>query len=444
MRGRSKWYIGGACFLLSLFFIFPVLAYWVISSFVLPPTRLKSLLITEMAKYVKGEFDCHSVELTYWETWPLAGIAIIGGSYSAPADTLFPEKPKLKVEFDKLLVRVNAMDYWQKGLITLKELSLECPDLYVRLGDNQPFDLLYEDRIPQKSPVGSLFEDLRMEIRQLALEDGHWVVENIEQKTRLDCIGMRLALSGMLISDNGRLALSCACDSSRLQTGGNLLRNDSPVSLECLFHADWQKRLVRVESAKLLIRNLPFELSGSFRQESSKRLWMDASLNLSASDLEELLTYVPEPYASKFQSYTLKGNTALATTFMMDAVYYLSFCKSATNPIDSQNIRHEQDFFVLQGFYETEGGDPEEVYCGLKRRQKKQFKRNKKEYTRLSDHIGLIPLVMVSPADTLLIAGGSEERRRFMDVVISQFDREYLDALIRYNNPWHNKNYYRM
>ena len=91
MRGRSKWYIGGACFLLSLFFIFPVLAYWVISSFVLPPTRLKSLLITEMAKYVKGEFDCHSVG-TYLlgKLGPLAGIAIIGGSYSAPADTLFP------------------------------------------------------------------------------------------------------------------------------------------------------------------------------------------------------------------------------------------------------------------------------------------------------------------------------------------------------------------
>lgn len=95
---------------------------------------------------------------------------------------------------------------------------------------------------------------------------------------------------------------------------------------------------------------------------------------------------------------------------------------------------------MLQGFYETDGGDPEEVYCGLKRRQKKQFKRNKKEYTRLSDHIGLIPLVMVSPADTLLIAGGSEERRRFMDVVISQFDREYLDALIRYNKALMQRN----
>lgn len=134
------------------------------------------------------------------------------------------------------------------------------------------------------------------------------------------------------------------------------------------------------------------------------------------------------------------GKNGMGKTNLMDAVYYLSFCKSATNPIDSQNIRHEQDFFVLQGFYETDGGDPEEVYCGLKRRQKKQFKRNKKEYTRLSDHIGLIPLVMVSPADTLLIAGGSEERRRFMDVVISQFDREYLDALIRYNKALMQRN----
>lgn len=134
------------------------------------------------------------------------------------------------------------------------------------------------------------------------------------------------------------------------------------------------------------------------------------------------------------------GRNGMGKTNLMDAVYYLSFCKSATNPIDSQNICHDQDFFVVQGFYETDDGDPEEVYCGLKRRQKKQFKRNKKEYTRLSDHIGLIPLVMVSPADSLLIAGGSEERRHFMDVVISQFDREYLDALIRYNKALLQRN----
>ena len=134
------------------------------------------------------------------------------------------------------------------------------------------------------------------------------------------------------------------------------------------------------------------------------------------------------------------GRNGMGKTNLMDAVYYLSFCKSATNPIDSQNICHDQDFFVVQGFYETDDGDPEEVYCGLKRRQKKQFKRNKKEYTRLSDHIGLIPLVMVSPADSLLIGGGSEERRRFMDVVISQFDREYLDALIRYNKALLQRN----
>lgn len=134
------------------------------------------------------------------------------------------------------------------------------------------------------------------------------------------------------------------------------------------------------------------------------------------------------------------GQNGMGKTNLLDAIYFLSFCKSAGNPIDSQNIRHEADFFVIQGFYEEQDGAPEEIYCGMKRRQKKQFKRNKKEYTRLSDHIGFLPLVMVSPADNELISGGSEERRRFMDVVISQYDKEYLDALIRYNKALLQRN----
>ena len=134
------------------------------------------------------------------------------------------------------------------------------------------------------------------------------------------------------------------------------------------------------------------------------------------------------------------GQNGMGKTNLLDAVYFLSFCKSAGNPIDSQNICHDADFFVIQGFYEAADGTPEEIYCGMKRRQKKQFKRNKKEYTRLSDHIGFLPLVMVSPADSELIAGGSDERRRFMDVVISQYDKEYLDALIRHNKALVQRN----
>lgn len=134
------------------------------------------------------------------------------------------------------------------------------------------------------------------------------------------------------------------------------------------------------------------------------------------------------------------GRNGMGKTNLLDAVYFLSFCKSSGNPIDSQNIRHDQDFFVIQGFYETEEGAPEEIYCGMKRRSKKQFKRNKKEYERFSDHIGFLPLVMVSPADSDLIAGGSDERRRFMDIVISQYDKEYLNALIRYNKALAQRN----
>ncbi|MDR1004620.1 MAG: DNA replication and repair protein RecF [Prevotellaceae bacterium] len=134
------------------------------------------------------------------------------------------------------------------------------------------------------------------------------------------------------------------------------------------------------------------------------------------------------------------GQNGMGKTNLLDAIYFLSFCKSAGNPIDSQNIRHDGEFFVIQGFYETAVGTREEIYCGMKRRQKKQFKRNKKEYSRLSDHIGFIPLVMVSPSDSELIAGGSDERRRLMDVVISQNDKAYLEALIRYNKALMQRN----
>ncbi|MGQ0829772.1 MAG: DNA replication/repair protein RecF [Bacteroidota bacterium] len=135
----------------------------------------------------------------------------------------------------------------------------------------------------------------------------------------------------------------------------------------------------------------------------------------------------------------LTGNNGEGKTNILDAIHYLSFCKSFFNPIDSQNILHNAPFFLIQGFFDVNGNE-EEVYCGLKRNQKKQFKRNKKEYQRLAEHIGLLPLVMISPADSELITEGSESRRKFIDSVIAQFDREYLENLIQYNKVLSQRN----
>jgi len=135
----------------------------------------------------------------------------------------------------------------------------------------------------------------------------------------------------------------------------------------------------------------------------------------------------------------LTGNNGEGKTNILDAIHYLSFCKSFFNPIDSQNILHESPFFLIQGVFE--GSEQEDdIYCGLKRNQKKQFKRNKKEYSRLADHIGLYPLVMISPADSELITEGSESRRKFIDSVIAQFDRDYLENLISYNKVLSQRN----
>jgi len=126
------------------------------------------------------------------------------------------------------------------------------------------------------------------------------------------------------------------------------------------------------------------------------------------------------------------GNNGMGKTNLLDAVYYLSFCKSFFSTSEQLNIKHKEAFMLIEASYERLNS-VEKIYCGIKRGQKKIFKRNTKDYKKLSEHIGLLPIVMVSPADVRLIVDGSEERRKFMDGVISQYDRLYLDSLIRYN-----------
>lgn len=133
------------------------------------------------------------------------------------------------------------------------------------------------------------------------------------------------------------------------------------------------------------------------------------------------------------------GNNGMGKTNLLDAIYYMSFCKSFNNVNDSQAITHGEEYFMLKGMYEL-NGMPEDIQCGYKSKSKKSFKRGGKEYKRLSDHIGLLPIVMLTPSDSILLNGGSDERRRFMDMVISQFNKPYLNALIRYNGALQQRN----
>ena len=132
------------------------------------------------------------------------------------------------------------------------------------------------------------------------------------------------------------------------------------------------------------------------------------------------------------------GLNGQGKTNVLDAIFLLSFTKSAFTSQDSLNITHGEELALVQGTYLVESQKSKEesnftISCGLRKGVKKQFRKDKKDYQRLIDHIGLIPLVMISPSDQQLIDEGSDERRRFMDVVISQLDRKYLDCLTKYN-----------
>ena len=135
----------------------------------------------------------------------------------------------------------------------------------------------------------------------------------------------------------------------------------------------------------------------------------------------------------------LVGCNAMGKTNLLDAIYYLSFCKAHNALPDSQVISHGEEFFMLNGRYEL-NGQPEEIRCGYRLKSRKSFRRGGKEYQRLADHIGLLPIVLLTPADSDLIKGPSDERRRLMDMCISQFDKPYLDALIRYNTALQQRN----
>ncbi|WP_373073290.1 DNA replication/repair protein RecF [Zeaxanthinibacter enoshimensis] len=142
-------------------------------------------------------------------------------------------------------------------------------------------------------------------------------------------------------------------------------------------------------------------------------------------------------FDSKINAFV--GANGIGKTNVLDAVYHLCFGKSYFNPISSQNIRHGEDFFMIEGIFQKEERE-ERIICSLKKGNKKVIKRNGKAYERFSDHIGLLPLVMISPADRDLIIEGSETRRKFMDGVIAQSDKDYLQALIHYNKVLMQRN----
>lgn len=133
------------------------------------------------------------------------------------------------------------------------------------------------------------------------------------------------------------------------------------------------------------------------------------------------------------------GQNGVGKTNVLDAVHYLALTKSYLNYSDAQNIHFDENFFSLEGVFDKNENE-EVIFCGVQREKGKVFKRNAKTYDRISDHVGLFPVVMISPYDLDLIKEGSEVRRKFIDNIISQSNKEYLQNLIRYNRVLSQRN----
>jgi DNA replication and repair protein RecF len=159
-----------------------------------------------------------------------------------------------------------------------------------------------------------------------------------------------------------------------------------------------------------------------------KRLSLTNFKNYSQAELE---------FSPKINCFV--GNNGVGKTNILDAIHYLSLTKSFFNNIDSISIRNDEDFFIIQGMF-VKDGEEDNIFCSFHRQKNKMLKRNGKEYERLSDHVGRYPVVMISPADNALISEGSEERRKFMNKIISQYNAEYLESALNYNKALQQRN----
>ena len=166
---------------------------------------------------------------------------------------------------------------------------------------------------------------------------------------------------------------------------------------------------------------------------------MDDPMYLQSLSLINFKSYRQADFKFSSKLNCFVGNNGVGKTNLLDAIYYLSLTKSYFNSIDTQNIHYDAEMFMIQGTFENDH-KPDTITCSVRRTKKKKFSRNKKDYTRLSEHVGRYPVVMISPADASLVLSGSEERRKFMDAVISQYDKKYLDDLIHYNRALSQRN----
>jgi DNA replication and repair protein RecF len=133
------------------------------------------------------------------------------------------------------------------------------------------------------------------------------------------------------------------------------------------------------------------------------------------------------------------GNNGVGKTNILDAIHYLSLTKSFFNSIDSISVRHGEEYFIVQGTF-IRDVDEDNIYCAFQKQKQKLLKRNGKEYQKLSDHVGRYPVVMISPADSALVTEGSEDRRKFMNKIVSQYNTGYLDSVLKYSKAVQQRN----
>ncbi|MDH6306863.1 hypothetical protein M2459_002120 [Parabacteroides sp. PF5-5] len=323
MKNRKKAFIGAGIGLLFLFVVLPVIGFCILNWGILPPNRLTPLVEREVNKLLNAQLTCEKIELTFFETYPHLGVKIVNGSLVSFAfrdsidqakDSIYSQVDSL-VHFAQATVTFRPMDYLFKKQITIGELSLENPHIHGYINENGKanWDIYSSEKDTVESAGNSFFSSF--DLQKVRIEDGHFIYDDMQAKMYAEIEGFELFLKGSLIDEKNTFEIRTGSKAFLFESPSYSLKNELAFFLKSDIELKDNFQTVTFHDTEMAINNLPFSADGSItRFPETNRLGINIETSLKASDLNDLLQFVPEAYSASLKDVTATGSILLDGT----------------------------------------------------------------------------------------------------------------------------------
>lgn len=319
MKNKKKILIIIAATLFTLLFILPAIAFSIVNWGILPHKKLTPIVVREVNKYIKGEFVCEKIELTFFNTYPHLGLRLTNGeiiSHALADSTMVEEITQSPVDslfhFNQITLTIRPMDYLSEGKITIRDVLIENPHFhgYLDREGNANWDIYISEKEIKDSKDTTALPPI--DLQKLRIQDGHFIYNDRQADMYAEIDGFFLELTGSLIQGGNTLAIETGSSSILFESPDYTLNNKLALLFKSTIELTDNFKTVTLQDAEMMLNNLPFTADGSLTYiDETKTIGMNLEAGLKASDLNDLLQFIPESYLKNKKDIKATGSIRL-------------------------------------------------------------------------------------------------------------------------------------